>query len=155
MNSPAPQIDTAAAHRHFSVACFNATWGLIDKADRTADEDEAMIWLAHAAAWHWTQRADCSPRNLSIAYWQLSRVYALIGQGERARHYSDLCIAVSRDEEPFYRGYAHEAAARAAVLLNDMDGAESDLEQARSYAEAVSDVEERNVLLADLETVMP
>ncbi len=153
MNSSVAAIDKPAAHRYFSTACFNAVWSLIDKPDRSLDDDESMISLAHAAIWHWTQREDCSPRNLSIGYWQLSRVYALIGQGERARYYGDRCLAVSRDEEPFYLGYAHEALARAAAVLQDGDEMAEHLRQARDLAEAVSDVEEKKILMADLETV--
>ncbi len=153
MNAPAAPVDKMAAHRYFSTACFNAVWNLIDKSDRTADEDEGMVFLAHASAWHWTQREDCSPRNLSISYWQLSRVYAMIGQGERAQHYGQRCLAISREEEPFYLGYAHEALARAAAVLGDSDLMNEHVRQAKEFAGAVSDVEERNVLTADLDTV--
>ena len=151
MNSPANSIDTAAAHCYFSTACFNAVWSLIDKADRTAEEDEGMINLAHASSWHWSQRLDCAPRNLSIAYWQLSRVYALIGQGQRARHYGQRCLTISRNEGPFYLGYAHEALARAAALLDDSRAMYDHLRQAREFAEAVTDVEEKQMLVADLD----
>lgn len=30
-----PNFDLDAAHRHFSVACFNQAWALLDKPDRT------------------------------------------------------------------------------------------------------------------------
>lgn len=153
MSNVASAVDQPAAHRYFSTACFNAVWNLIDKAERTPDEDEGMIFLAHASAWHWTQREDCSPRNLSISYWQLSRVYAIIGQGERAEHYGQRCLAISREEEPFYLGYAHEALARAAAIQNNSGKMNEHLRQARDFAEAVSDIEEKKVLLADLATV--
>ena len=107
-----PNFDTAAAHRFFAANCFNAVWELLDKPDRTDEDDEQMIALAHASVWHWTQREDRLPRNLSVGYWQLSRVYAILGHGERARHYGNLSLAAAQEEEPFYLGYAHEALAR-------------------------------------------
>ncbi len=66
-------------HRYFSAQCFNRAWELIRRIDRTELESEQMLLLAQASLWHWTQRPDCTPRNLSIGYWQLSRVFALLG----------------------------------------------------------------------------
>ena len=65
-----PEFDLQVAHRYFSATCFNQAWELIDKPERTAEEDEAMVQLSLASTWHWTQREDCTPANLSIGYWQ-------------------------------------------------------------------------------------
>mgnify|MGYP000373270546 CR=1 FL=1 len=46
---------TPAMHRQMGVDLFNATWKLLDKTDRSAAEDEAMIHTAHASAYHWLQ----------------------------------------------------------------------------------------------------
>ncbi|MCB1076937.1 MAG: hypothetical protein KDM64_03820, partial [Verrucomicrobiae bacterium] len=51
-----PPFDPAPAHRFFSAECFNRAWDLIDKADRSAEEDDEMRALCHASLWHWTQR---------------------------------------------------------------------------------------------------
>lgn len=146
-------IDQAAAHRYFSVHCFNSVWGLLDKTDRNTADNEQMVALAHASVWHWTQRDDCTARNLSIGYWQLSRVYAVIGHGERARHYGQLCLDVSRDDEPFYLGYAYEALARAAAVLNDAKLTSGYLLKARDLAAAVKDVDDRKALETDLDSI--
>ena len=82
-----PEIDVAAAHKYFSAYCFNAAWGLIDNKNRTHQDDEEMTRLCQASIWHWTQREDCTDKNLSIGYWQASRVYALLGQADDARRY--------------------------------------------------------------------
>ena len=74
-----PQFEPAAAHRWFSADCFNRVWALLEKAGRTPAEDERMISLCHASLAHWRERMDCTTRNLSIGYWQLSRVYAVLG----------------------------------------------------------------------------
>src|SRR5262245_27775596 len=108
-----PGFDTAKAHRYFSANCFNKAWEFIEKPDRTPDEDEQMIRLSQASMWHWTQREDCKRQNLSIGYWQLSRVYAIAGRPDDARRYGQLCLEHSREEPPFYLGYAYEALARA------------------------------------------
>jgi hypothetical protein len=73
-------LDIDQLHRHFSSACFNETWRLIDNPNRTARDNEAMILSASTSLWHWMQRPDCSDQNLSIGHWQLSRVYALVAR---------------------------------------------------------------------------
>jgi len=145
--------DLAAAHRHFSANCFNEVWGLLDKGDRTRREDQRMIELAHASIWHWTQRDDCTDINLSIGYWQASRVYAVLGMTDEARRYGELCLAFSEKAPPFYLGYAHEALARAASVAGDRETAADHLAAARAAAESVTDEESRKMLLDDLETI--
>ncbi|MBI5960010.1 MAG: hypothetical protein HY866_14820, partial [Chloroflexi bacterium] len=108
-------FDRQAAHRHFAVECFNQTWDLIDKANRTARDNEKMIGLSMASLWHWSQRKDCTPTNISVGCWLVSRVYALIGQADNARHYGQMCLEASHGDgvAPFYLGCAYEALARA------------------------------------------
>lgn len=147
-----PEIDLEQAHRHFAAYCFNTAWDFIRKTDRTPEEDEQMIRLAHASVWHWTQRPDCSDRTLSIGYWQLSRVYALVGDASTARRYGELCLLKS--DEPFYVGYAHEALARAASVAGDTAKAREHLDEARRQAESIRNAEHRQWLEKDLETVV-
>lgn len=148
--SDTPPFDLARAHRWFSADSFNRVWTLLEQPDRTPDDDERMISLAHAALAHWRERADCTPRNLSIGYWQVSRVYAVLGQAENARHYGQLCLTASAGEKPFYLGYAHEALARAEQLSRDIPAAEHHLAEARRLAALVADKEERAALENDL-----
>ncbi|MBN2170642.1 MAG: hypothetical protein JW819_04880 [Candidatus Krumholzibacteriota bacterium] len=149
------KLDLAAAHKNFSASCFNAVWELLDKADRTEREGQRMIELAHASIWHWTQREDCTDTNMSIGYWQASRVYATLGMADEARRYGTLCLAASAAEgvPPFYLGYAHEALSRAAGVAGDREEAAAQLAEARRIAETVPDEEAKKMLLADLDTL--
>lgn len=150
-----PEFDVSAAHRYFSAQCFNKAWDLIDKAERSAEEDEQMIRLSLASTWHWTQREDCTEKNLSIGYWQTSRIYAILGQADNARRYGQLCLAASQGEEipPFFLGYAYEALARAESVAGDRSKVEEYLQKARQAADAVSDAESKKMLLDDLATI--
>jgi len=145
-----PPFDLAAAHRHFSADCFNQTWQLMDRADRSSDDNEAMIACCLASIWHWRQRPDCAARNLSISYWQASRVYALLGQASNAWRYGELCLKASENEEPFYLGYAYEALARAALVAEDHDLKEQYRRHAEQLASLVSEGEDRDMLTKDL-----
>lgn len=148
-------LDRTEAHRVFSVECFNACWSLIDQVDRTEEEDEQMLLLAMASLWHWTQREDATDVNLSVGYWQVSRVHALRRQGDEARRYGQLALeAAQRGEaDAFTLGYAYEALARAEALAGDRDAREANLEKAKEMADLVTDEESRSWLLDDLNTI--
>lgn len=150
-----PDFDLAVAHRHFAVECFNGAWDLIDKTGRTEEEDEEMLRLSLASIWHWTQRKDCTPTNLSVGYWQISRIYTLLGQVENARRYGRLCLEIGQVQgvEPFALGYAYEALARAEMVASNRAEMEAYLQRARSVCETMTDEEDRQQLLNDLETI--
>lgn len=139
-------------HEAFAGGCFNKCWTLIEKADRSPEEVEDMLLLAQASLWHWKQRNDCKPMNLSVACWQLSRVYALAGHYCQARLFGDKCLKVSRDSNlsPFYVGYAYEALARSEVLNSNTEAAGSFLEKAEMELEAVTDKDEKEFLGTDI-----
>src|SRR5882724_4024188 len=52
MGTHAETIDREA-QRRLAADCFNATWTLIEKPDRTREDDDAMIHGAHASAYLW------------------------------------------------------------------------------------------------------
>jgi hypothetical protein len=135
-------------HRELAAQCFNAAWDLIEQPVRTAEETDQMIDLAHASRWHWTQARDCTPLNLSVAAWQLSRVYALAGVPDEAiRHaQTSLQLCKTHDLPPFYEAYAYEALARGA------EGSERDryIGAARDLAPRIEKERDRVALLEDL-----
>lgn len=150
---PLPDINEADAHRFFSASCFNRAWDLIRKSDRTDSENEQMLLLSQSSLWHWTQRHDCAPRNLSIGYWQLSRVHALLGRAGDARASAIECLRHSQGEAPFYMGYAHEALARSAAVAGDDAAKAQHLNQARNYLDQVTEETDRAPLRADLDSL--
>lgn len=154
MANPA-DFDVLVGHRYFSVECFNRAWDLLDKTVRTPAEDEEMLHLGMASLWHWHQRSDCTDTNLSVGYWQVSRIYAVLGHADNARHHAERCLDVSRGEgiPPFYLGYAYEALARAEMVAGNADGMAASLQEAQRVAETVPDAEARKTLQDDLATI--
>lgn len=150
---PTPNFDTQEAHAYFSTACFNQAWDLIDQPERSPEENERMVRLVQASIWHWTQRSDCTDKNLSIGYWQASRVYVLVGEGDNGKKYADLCLAKTPKDDPFLLGYAYEALARAEAALGHHDQAQRFRAEASQHAKNISDSNNREMLLNDLETI--
>ena len=148
-------FDLVSAHRYFAVECFNGTWALIDKPTRSPIEEEQMLLRSFASFFHWTQRPDCTAENRSISLWQISRVYALLGQPENALRYAEQCRAESAapDLPPYCTGFAYEALARASMLVGDKVKMQEYLAEAHKIFESMTDEEDRNMLLKDLSTI--
>lgn len=149
-------FDIQAAHRYFSTECFNRAWDFIEKEERTAEEEEEMLNLSLASLWHWTQRPDCTAKERSLGYWQVSRIYAITGRPKNASWYAEKCLEVTEDSElpPFYLGYSYEALARAAMVDRDRRAALEYVARARELAHQEENEEDRQSLLDDLATIM-
>ncbi|MFZ4625734.1 MAG: hypothetical protein ACOYNF_16050 [Rhodoferax sp.] len=135
----------------FAAHCFNAAWDLMDKTGRSAEDDLMMTALSQASIYHWRQRADCTPRHLSMGYWQAARVAALLGHATEARRWAQVCLGYSAAREPFYLGYALEALARAAWLVGDPEETRRQVGLARLQAMLIDDPDERAILVKDLD----
>jgi len=149
-----PQFNIQESHEYFSTCCFNKTWENMDKADhRSIEDDMEMLHTAIASVWHWSQREDVTPENLSIGYWQVSRVYCLISQPNNARRYGFLSLKYAEELPPFYRGYAYETLARAEMINGNRVIMLIHLDKAREMLEQIDDEEDRQALAKDLETI--
>lgn len=154
--STEPNFDLQSAHQYFSTTCFNQAWDLIEREARTPEEEEQMLHLSMTSLWHWMQRPDCSSKELSLGYWQISRVYAITGRPENATWYAERCREVTEDADmpAFYLGYAYEALARAAMAGRNKQAAMEYIMQAREIAKREQSDEDRQLLLDDLATIL-
>jgi len=148
-----PDFDLQTVHRYFAAECFNKAWEFIDNHNRSAEDDLAMLQTAMASLWHWTQREDAEPKNLSVGCWQVSRVYALLGQADHSRRYAEASLKYSEGLEPLYIGFAYEALARAEMIARDRTKMNEHLKKAREFADKVEDPEDKEILVVDIGTI--
>ena len=146
-------FDLTAAHKYFSAENFNKTWELIEKSERTDEENLAMLHNAIASLWHWSQREDVSAKKLSVGYWQVSRVYNLIQHPSLARTYGLQSLKYAASLDPFYKACAYETLARAEMQSGNRVIMLEYLNKARSLARQVTDDEDNQLLLHDLESI--
>ena len=149
----APTFDLAAAHKHFAADCFNKAWDLIEKPERTPEEDRLMVALNQASIFHWLNRADCTSENLSVGFWQASRIQALLGRADEARRQAQACLGYSHSLQPFYMGYAYEALARAEFMAGNAAAGDEHLQSARRHAASVENKDHQTMLLKDLDSL--
>lgn len=146
-------FDITAAHKYFSAENFNNAWDLINKSERTDEDNLAMLHSAIASLWHWSQREDVSAKKLSVGYWQVSRACNLIQQPDLARTHGLRSLKYAASLDPFYKAYAYETLARAEMLSGNRVIMLEYLNKARDLAQQVTDDEDKQLLLRDLESI--
>lgn len=146
-------IDPAGtSHRELATALFNSTWQLMEKENRTPDEDALMVHQAHASLYHWLQAG--GPEHNARGEWQVSRVYTVLGRGEAALFHARRVLDICRRNGigDWDLGFAYEALARAHAVLGDADESRRWLAEARQAATGLADAD-REALLTDLNTI--
>jgi hypothetical protein len=149
IESPSAE-EIAIWHRTLAPLAFNETWRLLDGEDLAREGEEQMLASTSAQRYHWY--AVGTQRNRAIADWQVSRVAAVLGYADLARRFGErsLEIAIEYSLDRFVRGFAHEAIARAAAVVDDIETFTEHLELARATLAEIEDDQDREVLEADL-----
>jgi hypothetical protein len=136
--------------RQLALELREGTWQLLAATNRSADQDDRMIHMAHASAHHWRQCDDLV--EAVRGEWLCSRVYSTLRRCEPALHHGRRALALCRDHAITGpdRAYAHEALARAHAILGNAEVAQAQAEQA--LAVPLAD-DERAALVRELATV--
>lgn len=134
-------------HRRFAVECNNHTWDLIDKAERTPDEDQEMLNTAYASIYHWSKVG--TPLHIARGEVNLAHVHALRGEGEMARRYARSCLAFfeSGAGEDWDVAFAHAELAFAAAVLGDADLHARHYAQAKARGQAIQEEVDRKIFM--------
>jgi DNA-binding transcriptional MerR regulator len=150
-STEAPKV--TGDERQLAVDLFNGVWRLMETEDRTPAQDDRMLHMAHASRYHWEQVG--APANLARGEWLCSRVYAVLGRAEPARHHATRVREICQEHGigDWDLAYAHEALARAAAVEGDREAVERHLADARDAADAISAADDRDQLLGDLATI--
>ncbi|MDP8219816.1 MAG: hypothetical protein P9X26_00595 [Candidatus Stygibacter frigidus] len=154
-NANAQQNDAVMqAHRFFAADYFNKCWDLIDKTDRTSEDDIMMIHYAHASRAHW--EAVGTPTNQAVGEWQISHVYAILNKPLEAATYAQVCLDICQKNnlEGFNLGFAYEALARAEALTGNITAAQEYIDLGKEEAGKVEEKEDREYLLSELNNII-
>lgn len=109
-----------------------------------------MLASTFAQRYHWYAVGE--PRNWAIADWQVSRVAAVVGYAELSRRFGERSLEICEEHDlgAFVKGFAHEAIARAAADVDDVETFTEHLATARALLVEIEDSGERETLEADL-----
>jgi hypothetical protein len=139
-------FDLPRAQRWFAVECNNVAWDLLDKPNRTTDETERMLHVAHASVHHWLGAGNELNHLRGLVL--LSNVYASAGLSDGARLYSDkalvLSAAAGETQTAFDRATTLAAVSRAYSVAGDKVRAKEFFDLAHQAATKL-DADERPV----------
>jgi hypothetical protein len=139
--------------RELAKHLFNYVWTLLDKENRTRDEDDEMIHAAHASRHHWAAVGE--PVNLARGEWQCSRVYSTLRRAEPALWHGRRCLDICEEHGigDFDLAYALEAIGRAYGVAGELPEAETYARLAAEAGERIADPEDRERFDRDLATM--
>lgn len=149
MNDKKPSL--VEIHQFFAADCNTKTWELLDKQDRSVDDNENMLNLAYASAWHWSQ---CGKEvNHQRAEWLLARVCTVLSYKEEALRHAMRCMELTdkyKDQmEDFDFAYAYEALARVAALSGDRVMWTKYNKSATEAGNSIKNDEDKNQFISD------
>jgi tetratricopeptide (TPR) repeat protein len=124
-------------HRKIAAECFNRTWDYLEKKNRSPEDDQMMLNLAHASRYHWGLIG--KPWNLTTGDWQISRVYAALNQPDLALRFAETALEISQKNNLSERLVsAYEGMARAYAVGKKYRNAKQFVNKARDQLLAVS-----------------
>lgn len=142
------------AHAYFGVEFNNAIFPLLEKDNRTKEEDLHMLDLAHAAMLHWQNNLKYSIVNKQRALYMLACAYTFTKHKELALMYANLCFETTEQNlsemQDFDISYAHLALARA-LALNNNPKAKETKEKALELGNNLAQKGDKKYFLADMQ----
>jgi hypothetical protein len=110
--------------------CFNAAWEILEKKRRSPADAQRMLDMAHAARFH--AGIIGTARNHAIGDWQISRVYASLGEPRLALQYARSTRSICENQGVSdLLCTAFEAMARAYAVGNRASSAKRFLDKAQ------------------------
>ena len=131
--------DESEFHKKFAKKGFNEAWDYLDKKNRTAEDEQQMLHLAHASRYHWSFVGIA--RNFAVGDWQLSRVYATLNEPRLALLFAKSALDITKknnlsDNLPS----AYEGMARAYAVAKEKKSAMEYIKKAREALDKAKDM---------------
>jgi hypothetical protein len=128
-------------------------WELLQKSDRTPEEEDEMLNAAHACTYHW--RFAGGPVHQQRGEWLIGRVHVVLGHPEEALRHAERCFQLTGSHRDlmadFDIAYAYEGLARAYALSGVRADAELNYRLAREAGTKIQDEEDRSIFMGDFQ----
>ena len=141
------------AHLYFAKSINGRVWELLQKSNRTPEEQDEMLNAAHACAYHW--KFSGSAVYQQRGEWLISRVHVTLDHPQEALRHAQRCFELTElhnDEmADFDLAYAHEGLARASALSGQLQEAIRNYRLAEEAAARIQDAEDRSIFMGDFQ----
>jgi hypothetical protein len=123
--------------------------------ERTPEQDDHMIHMAHASRFHWEESGLGTAVNNARGEWQISRVYSVVGRPEPAIYHAQRCLEICEANRigDFDIAYAYEALARAHAVGGDDEQARRYADLAQGARDGIVEDDDRELFDSDLATL--
>lgn len=143
----------AEANRFFAIQFNGQVWNLLDKAERTKEEDELMVYSAQASCRHWLEAG--TGVHHQRGEWMIARVYTVLGSAGAAVFHANRCLELTDKHaelmEDFDWAFAYESVARANAAAGNREEALKYIELAKKAGEAIEADENREMFFGDFD----
>jgi tetratricopeptide (TPR) repeat protein len=140
------------AHEMFAKTFNGRVWELLEKKERSSEEDEELLLAQSASCYHW--RHVGTVVHEQRGHWLFSRVYADLQRPTEALDHAEKCMVITKANpesmKDFDIAYAHEALARAHALLGNEQISKDHFQQAYKLGNAIADDEDKEIFMGDL-----
>lgn len=142
------------ANQHFAIQYNNNIWNLLSKTDKTDDDYNEMINLAHASLLHWSKSSKCKKVNLQRGEYMIAMTYIYAERAEPALYHAQRCFKLSEEYKnrmkDFDIAYAYLIMSGALNISGLKEESQRYLQQAKELGETIADQEDKNIFLSDL-----
>ena len=127
----------AEAHLHFAKQFNGKIWELLEKPERTPEDDELLVDYTHASLAHW--RVAGTEVHLQRGAWMLAHVYTILGNTALALQHAKRCLELTEKYKEHLSDFdfAFECMARAQALTSNQSEAQKYLALADEAGTAI------------------
>ena len=139
------------AHLYFAKTLNGKVWELLQKTDRSKQDDELMLFSAFASGYHWLMAG--TGMHQQRAEWLIAHVYTELGESESALQHATRSYELTKEFDvlmkDFDRAYAYEGLARANALAGNREEAVKYIQLAEKSGQAIQNDEDKRIFLGD------
>lgn len=150
--SDTPLMSLAEAQRSLALLSNQRVWELLAKEDRSAREDDELLYAAFASCYHWLQiggRAEQQRGEYLIA-----KAYMSLNNAAEAMAHARKCWQLTEQHrsamQDFDLAFACELMARVHAMQGAAEEAAAYYAQAQAAGRAIEDAEDRQIFERDL-----
>ena len=147
------QYSLEEAQTKFAKMTKSRVWELLEKPDRSSQENDEMVHAAHASLYHWMHTGTGVHRQRGA--WMIARVQTVLGNGDEAVRYALRCLELTEkhaDEmQDFDVAFAYEGVGRAYALAGKKKKAEEYIKLAEEVGGKIENGQDRKIFEDDFQ----
>ena len=134
--------DNQKLHHYMGIEMNIQTWSLLEKKDRSEQDDMRMVMFAKASLFHWKLSPKFQPVNEQRGEWMISRVYSVLGKGEETLIHAEKTMGLTKKHglKDFDLAYAYECLARAYAVSGNKKESKIWYEKAKQARKALKGI---------------